>query len=159
MRKGSFIILFAAISVTACSLIAPSNTGPPSTHTPTSGAIPTATPLASISGRILGNLSDPFLRVYAREVNTGHVSWVSPGEGNFAYTIPDLVPGTYVVVGWFHPMGASGAYTSLDTVAAEGEDQMRACEEAIIRLELSPGEKYSGADIGCWGGDFFGLAE
>ncbi len=36
---------------------------------------------------------------------------------------------------------------------------MRACEEAIIRIELAPGEEYADADIGCWGGDFFDLTE
>jgi hypothetical protein len=56
-------------------------------------------------------------------------------------------------------MGASGAYTSLDTVVAETEDQQRACEDAILEIVLQPGEAYVGADIGCWGGDFFGLAE
>jgi len=120
---------------------------------------PMAPSLASISGRILYESSDPFLRAYAREVNTGQVYWVNPGEGNFTYTIPDLPPGTYVVVGWFHPMGASGAYTSLDTIIAAGEDEMHACEEAIVYIELAPGEEYTGADIGCWGGDFFGLVE
>lgn len=128
-----------------------------STAGPSPTPTPIVAPLASISGRILAELSDPFLRVYAREVDTGHVLWVGAGEGNFTYTIPDLPPGTYVVVGWFHPMGASGAYTSLDTVIAEGEDEMHACEEAIVYIELSPGEEYSGADIGCWGGDFFDL--
>ncbi|HSR30928.1 MAG TPA: hypothetical protein VLY63_10210, partial [Anaerolineae bacterium] len=63
------------------------------------------------------------------------------------------------VVGWFKPMGASGAYSTLDTVIAEGRDQMRACEEAIVEIELEPGEEYAGADIGCWGGDFFDWTE
>lgn len=142
MKTKLFIILFAAIFVTACN-----------------GAEPTVDSLASISGRVLYEPTDPFLRVYAREVNTGQVHWINPGEGNLTYTIPDLPSGTYVVVGWFHPLGASGAYTSLDTVVAEGEDEMRACEEAIVYIELSPGEEYSGADIGCWGGDFFDLTE
>ena len=114
---------------------------------------------ASISGAILYGSEDPFLRVYAREVSTGHVQWVSPEEGGLTYTISDLPPGTYVVVGWFYALGASGAYTSLDTVVAEGEGEMRACEEAIVEIELQPGEAYTGADIGCWGGDFFGLVE
>ena len=147
-------------------MIGRSNTGPIYTLTPASVEPPITIPpagamsqLASISGRILNEVNDPFLRVYAREVNTGHVYWVSPGENNFTYTIPDLPSGTYVVVGWYHPMGASGAYTSLDTIIAEGEDEMMACEEAIVTIELAPGEEYIGADIGCWGGDFFGLVE
>lgn len=115
--------------------------------------------LASISGRILYETSDPDLRVYARNVVSGAVTWVNPPAGSLTYTIPDLEPGSYVVVGWFYPMGASGAHTSLDVVIAEGEAQMNACLEAIIRIELEPGEAFSGADIGCWGGDFFGLTE
>jgi hypothetical protein len=126
---------------------------------PGSVEIPTVAQLASISGKVLYGSGDPFLRVYAREVNTGIVQWVTPPEGELAYAIPDLPAGTYVVVGWFHPLGASGAYTSLDTVVAETEGQMRACEEAIVEIELQPGEAYAGADIGCWGGDFFSLAE
>jgi len=140
-------------------VIGRSKPGPISTITPAFVESPKTTPLASISGRILLESSDPFLRVYAREVNTGQVYWVNPGEGNLTYTIPDLPPGTYVIVGWFHPLGASGAYTSLDTIIPEGEDQMRACEEAIVYIELTPGQNYTGADIGCWGGDFFGLVE
>ena len=60
--------------------------------------------------------------------------------------------GLYIALGCDHC-----AYTSLDTVIAEGEDQMRACEEAIIHIELEPGEEYTGANIGCWEGDFFDL--
>ena len=75
------------------------------------------------------------------------------------YTIPDLPPGTYIVVGWFHPLGASGAYTSQDTVMADGVEGQQACEAAIVEIELQAGEAYAGADIGCWGGDFFGLVE
>jgi hypothetical protein len=140
-------------------IVGRSEAGPISTITPALIKPPQATQLASISGRILYETNDPFLRVYAREINTGQVYWVNPGEGNLTYTISDLPSGTYVVVGWFYPMGASGAYTSLDTVVAETEGQQRACEEAIVEIELQPGEAYVGADIGCWGGDFFGLAE
>jgi hypothetical protein len=140
-------------------VIGRSKAGRRSTSTPASVETPTVAPLASLSGRILLGAGDPFLRVYAREVNTGQVYWVQPGEGNSTYTIPDLPPGTYVVVGWFHPMGVSGAYTSLDTILAETEEQMHACEEAIVEIELQAGEAYASADIGCWGGDFFGLTE
>jgi len=133
--------------------------GPISTLTPEVIIPPMVTLPGSISGRILYETSDPFLRVYVRDVNTGQVYSVTPGEGSLTYTIPDLPAGTYVVVGWFHPMGASGAFTSLDTVIAETADQQRACEEAIIEIELQAGEMYDGADIGCWGGDFFDLTQ
>jgi hypothetical protein len=103
--------------------------------------------------------SYPFLWIYAHEVNTSKVYSINPKAGARSYTIADLPAGTYVVVGWFKPMGASGAYTSLDAIIAEGEDQMRAREEAIVHIELEPGEAYTGAHIRCWGGDFFGLTE
>lgn len=125
----------------------------------TASDTPSSALTGSISGKVLYDSVDPFLRVYAREVNTGSVVWVKPGENTPEYTITDLAPGTYVIVGWFHPMGASGAYTSLDTIVAEGETEMQACEGAIIYIELSSGEVYTGADIGCWGGDFFDLTE
>jgi hypothetical protein len=127
----------------------------------TSGPLETRSQLSagSISGNILYGAGDPLLRVYAREVNSGEVYWVEPGEGASAYTIPDLPPGTYVVVGWFRPLGASGAYTSLDTALAETVDQQQACEENIVEIDLQPGAAYTGADVGCWGADFFGLAE
>ena len=133
--------------------------GTSSSGTPTSAATSSQAELASISGAILYASEDPFLRVYAREVNAGWVQWVGPDEGGLTYTIPDLPPGTYVVVGWFYALGASGAYTSLDAVVAEGESQMHACEQAIVEIELESGEAYTGADIGCWGGDFFSLVE
>jgi len=148
----SALIIFPMLAASACTALW-------STPLPPASQRPSVPVLASISGTVLFQSGDPLLRVYAREVNTGQVVWVSPGEGGHAYTIPDLPWGTYVVVGWFHPLGASGAYTSLDTVAAETEAQMRACEKAIVEIELQPGEQYSGADIGCWGGDFFGLTE
>jgi hypothetical protein len=115
--------------------------------------------LASISGRILPDMSDPFLRIYARNMVSGLLTWVNPPEGSLTYTIPDLEPGAYVVVGWYYPMGASGAYTTLDTVIAMDAAQMNACTEAIVRIQLEAGEAFTGADIGCWGGDFFGWAE
>jgi len=136
------LILTAVILVTACNR-ANSTTDPP----------------GSISGRILFKTQDTSLRVYAREVNTGKVSWMNLGGGNFSYTFPGLPAGTYVIVGWLYPMGASGAYTALALVVADGAEAMRACREALLFIELSPGEAYSGADIGCWGGDFFDLVE
>ncbi len=132
---------------------------PLSAVTSTPVGSPTVPPPASISGTILLESGDPFLWIYAHEVTSGEVYSINPEAGARTYTIPDLPAGTYVVVGWFKPMGASGAYSSLDTVIAEGVDQMRACEEAIVYVELEPGEEYIGADIGCWGGDFFDWTE
>jgi hypothetical protein len=96
--------------------------GTSSSGSPTSVATAIEDRPASISGTILYESDDPFLRVYAREVTTGRVQWVRPDEGVQTYSITDLQPGTYVIVGWFYELGASGAYTSLDTVVAEGVD-------------------------------------
>lgn len=115
--------------------------------------------LGSISGRILYHSNDPGVRIYARQVDGDWRSWVEPGPGSLNYTLDSLPPGQYVVIGWFHPMGASGAYTSLDLIMAETAGQMLACQEAMVVINLSPGEAFTGADIGCWGGDFFGLVE
>ncbi len=151
--------VFLSATIGLLMLVASACTGGSSLRTPTSLPTSTQAQLGSISGRSLYASNDPSLRVYAREVNTGHVQWVSADEVTVTYTIPGLAPGTYVVVGWFYALGASGAYTSLDTVVAEGEDQMHDCEAAILEIDLQPGEAYTGADIGCWGGDFFGLTE
>jgi hypothetical protein len=118
---------------------------PPSAATP---------PRGSISGAILAETGDPFLRVYAREVNSGEVRWIALQEGESTYPSRDLLPGTYVIVGWFHPLGASGAYTSLDTVMAEGEEQMRACEKALVRIELKRGWRMAAPISGAGAGTF-----
>ena len=115
--------------------------------------------LGSISGRILYRSNDPALRIFARQMDGDWISWVEPGPDSQTYTLGSLPPGQYVVVGWFYPMGASGAYTTLDLVIAETGVQMQACTEAIVVIDLSPGEAFTGADIGFWGGDYFGYVE
>jgi heat shock protein HslJ len=115
-------------------------------------------------GSISGAIRSPYepcetLRVFAHEVDTGQVTSIQTQEGECTYTIPDLPAGNYLVVGWYHPTGVSGAYTSLDTVMAVGAEEAQACEEAIVTIVLKPGEAFSGADIGCWGGDFFDIAQ
>jgi hypothetical protein len=59
-------------------IVGRSETRPISTLTPVFIEPPLPTPQTSISGRILYDTSDPFLRVYAREVNTGQLYWVNP---------------------------------------------------------------------------------
>jgi heat shock protein HslJ len=113
----------------------------------------------SISGTIRTKLdSCGSLWVFAHEVNTDQITNIQTQEGECAYTIPDLPAGNYLVVGWYYPMGASGAYTSQETVMAVGVEEAQACEEAIVTVALKPGQDFSGADIGCWGGDFFDIA-
>jgi heat shock protein HslJ len=98
------------------------------------------------------------IRVFAHEINSGQITDIQTQEGDCAYTIPDLQVGNYLVVGWVYPGGASGAYTSLETVMAVGLEEAQDCEEAIVTIALKPGEDFTGADIGCWGGDFFDIA-
>ncbi len=155
-HQRSFHLLATVVLIL---LVTSACTSPLSTVSTTAVDTSTVPPFASISGTILLESEDPSLWIYAHEAHSGEVYSINPQAGARTYTIPDLPAGAYVVVGWFKPMGASGAYTSLDTVIAEGEDQMRACEEAIMDIELEPGEPYTGADIGCWGGDFFALTE
>ncbi len=115
--------------------------------------------LGSISGTI--RTDHDFcgsIRVFAHEIESGQITDVQTHEGDCTYTIPDLQAGSYLVVGWAYPGGASGAYTSLETVMAVGFEEAQACEEAIITIPLKPGEDFTGADIGCWGGDFFDIA-
>jgi len=97
--------------------------------------------------------------VFAHETNTHQVTHIQTGEGECTYTLTGLSPGDYLVVGWYYPGGASGAYTSLDTVIAASAGEVRACEGAITQITLAPGQHFEGADLGCWGGNFFILAD
>ena len=98
------------------------------------------------------------IRVFAHEIKSGQITDIQTQEGDCIYTIPNLPVGSYLVVGWAYPSGASGAYTSLETVMANGLEEAQTCKEAIISIPLKPGEDFSGADIGCWGSDFFDIA-
>lgn len=153
--------LILAMATTACALrqATPSPTPVPSpTLEPTEVVAPATPSPGSISGAIRSpNEIFPPLRVFAREVRTGQVRWAETQDGERSYTLRNLPPGSYVLVAWYYPTGVSGAYTSLDTLFAQDEDAMSACARAIVEIELGPGEHYTGADIGCWGADFFDL--
>ncbi len=146
---GLFLGLWVA---TACTVLSPQKT---ITTEPDS----TNPILGSISGTIrIDRGSCGTLRVFAHEIHTGQIANIQTREGECVYTIPDLPAGNYLVVGWAYPSGAAGAYTSLETVMAVGLEEAQACEEAIVTIALKPGENFSGADVGCWGGDFFAIA-
>jgi len=136
--------------VTACTTLFPQKTLTPESTNPV---------LGSISGSIRTDHGIcGALRVFAHEIESGQITYIQTQEGDCAYTIPDLQAGSYLVVGWTYPGGASGAYTSLETVMAKGLEEAQTCKESIITIPLMPGEDFTGADIGCWGGDFFDIA-
>jgi heat shock protein HslJ len=147
------VMLLGFWSVTACSSLFPLKTVRPEEDSANSA-------LGSISGTIRIQGEHYYeVRVFAHELNTGQVSSIQTQEGDRTYTITDLPAGDYLVVGWYYPSGVSGAFTSLETVMAVGAEEAQACEGAIVTIALKPGEVVSGADIGCWGGDFFDIAQ
>ncbi len=122
------------------------------------------TPTPSGPGSISGAIRPPSgacdsLWVFAHEMNTQQVSHIQTRDGDCTYTLANLPPGDYLVVGWYYPGGVSGAYTALDTLVVTSSAEAQACRQAITRISLAPGEQFEGADLGCWGGDFFDIAE
>ena len=118
---------------------------------------PTADPeSASISGEILTTTAErPALRLFAREVVLGRVYAVEVAQGQPTYTIDHLPRGTYVVVAWYAPQGVAGGYTSDLTLAAASVEEQDACGHALVLVKLEAGQSFSGADIRCWGANFF----
>ncbi len=161
-RHLLLISLVGLLTTAACALSFRPTPTPTARPSPTSTPIP---PLVAERGTISGEIRLPSatgaygLRVYARELTAGQVTYVEVSEGSTTFTIPDLPVGTYVVVAWFYPSGVSGGYTSLDTVMAESAAEQEACTTALIQIPLAPGENYHDVTIGCWGGDFFQFAE
>ncbi len=138
------------------------------TPTPTARPSPTLTPIpplvperGTISGEIrqFSPTAASGLRIYARELTTGQVTYIDVPDGATSFTIPDLPVGTYIVVAWFYPGGVSGGYTALDTLMAEGAAEQEACTMALIQIPLAPGENYHDVTIACWGGDFFDFVQ
>jgi hypothetical protein len=164
MRLTRLVLLASLVGLAAgagCTLSfrpAPTPTPlPPPTQTP----IP---PLVEERGTISGEIRQPGaagsgLRVYARELTTGQVTYIDVPDGATTFTIPDLPVGTYIVAAWFYPGGVSGGYTALDTLMAEGTAEQEACTTALIQIPLAPGENYHDVTIACWGGDFFDLVQ
>jgi len=111
---------------------------------------------ASISGEILTTTSErPALRLFAREVVLGRVYSVEVAQGQPTYTIDHLPAGTYVVVAWYAPQGVAGGYTSDLTLAAASVEEQDACGHALVLVKLEAGQDFTGADIRCWGANFF----
>jgi hypothetical protein len=117
----------------------------------------TVQPTGSISGAIHHSGLPDAMRIYWREVNTGKVGYIETSKADATYTISGLLPGDYNVVSWYYPQGASGAVTTLNIITAQGSAQQNACTAAVRKIHLDAGQNVTGADIGCWGGDFFSL--
>ena len=111
---------------------------------------------ASISGEILTTTSDrPALRLFARDVVLGRVYSVEVAQGQPTYTIDHLPAGTYMVVAWYAPQGVAGGYTSDLTLAAASVEEQDACGHALVLIKIVAGQAFTGADIRCWGANFF----
>lgn len=167
------------LPVSICVLMALAGCSPtPKTSTPTgSGAVvntpaqstpgvtelvPTKTasgPTGSISGNIIP-IGSPqpadTLKIYARARDAGTIysSDISPDATS--YSISNIPPGVYNVFAWYSPSGLAGAYTSAKiTFAGTSSDQFN-CTNSLLDITLSAGTMdFQGADMACWGGDFF----
>jgi hypothetical protein len=124
----------------------------PKDQTPTVNAA-----TGSISGAIKQPGIPDAMRIYWREVNSGHVGYIETVKTDTTYTISGLAAGDYNVVSWFWPQGSSGAVTSLNMVSANTSAQQQNCKASLKKIHLNAGQDVTGADIGCWGGDFFYL--
>lgn len=168
------VLVFFALAFSSC---APEQTPvPPTTaEIPTDiQTMPTSTPelvipsdtpsgpLGSISGNILPVAPDSgptgAMRVGAREINTGQVTWIDIPDGQTTYTIPGLPVGKYIVLGWVYPDGVTGAYTTTGISTVKTSSEQLTCNNSVEEITLGPGQMdFTGADIGCWAGDYYFL--
>jgi hypothetical protein len=136
-------------------VLTPTETIPLPTDTPSG-------PLGSISGNILPVAPDSgptgTTRIGAREINTGRVTLIDIPDGQMTYTIPGLPVGTYVVLGWIYPDGVTGGYTTTGISTVTTSSEQMTCNNALVEITLGPGAMdFTGADIGCWAGDYYFL--
>jgi hypothetical protein len=112
----------------------------------------------SISGAIhqAGAVADA-MRIYWREVNSGKVGYIETAKTDTTYKISGLASGDYNVISWYWPQGASGAVTTSNIINAQGAAQQHTCESSLRKIHLDAGQNVTGADIGCWGGNYFFL--
>jgi hypothetical protein len=131
----------------------------PTLNLPMARKVPQLSLLAvsSISGAIhhSGVASD--FTLFWREVNTGKVNHKKVTKNETTYTISDLAPGDYNVISWYDPQGASGAVTTTNIITTNGAAQQQACKAGLRKIHVDAGQAVTGADIGCWGGDYFFL--
>jgi hypothetical protein len=124
--------------------------------------LPTNTPsgpVGSISGNIVPTgYPQPAnsLKIFAREKNAGTIYTTDFSIDVTSYTISNIPPGVYNVFAWYYKGGLPGAYTSAKvTVAQTSEDQFN-CTNSLLDITISTSSlNFTGADIDCWGGNFF----
>jgi hypothetical protein len=132
-----------------------------STSTPTV-ALPTETPsgpTGSISGTIRPMpVAQPAtsIRIYARQRGTARVFFTEIPVDQTTYTISGLPMGTYTIFAWYYPDGVPGAYTSTNVIVVSTSSEQLKCNNSLVEIVLSQAHPdYTGADIGCWAGDYF----
>jgi hypothetical protein len=169
----------SSIPVSACLFLAlaacsptknppsPTSVGPgtdtvvPATPTETK-ILPTNTPsgpVGTISGKIIpiGSAQPGTdLKIFVREKNQGTMYTLDIPVDRTEYAIGGIPPGVYNVFAWYYPDGLAGSYSSAKiTFAGTSSDQFT-CTNSLQDLTLSVGSlDFSGADISCWGGDYF----
>jgi hypothetical protein len=111
----------------------------------------------SITGAIRHSGLPDAMRIYWRELATGKVGYIEVTKSDTTYTIGGLAAGDYNVISWYWPQGASGAVTTTNIVTAKGAAEQQTCKSSVRAIHVDPGQAVAGADIGCWGGDFFFL--
>ncbi|MGD0174237.1 MAG: hypothetical protein ABSC61_07375 [Anaerolineales bacterium] len=165
------VLACVALALAACSpaqnpasptsLSPVTDTTVPATPTATL-ALPTNTPsgpVGSISGNIIP-IGSPqpatSLKIFAREKNAGTIYTTDFSIDVTSYTISNLPPGVYNVFAWYYKGGLPGAYTSAKiTFAGTSEDQFN-CTNSLLDITISTSSlDFKGADIACWGGNFF----
>jgi hypothetical protein len=172
MRVTSIpVLVCAAVALVACTPsqnpASPTASSPISdtavVSTPTATAVPaTATPpgpVGSISGQIIPIGSPqpaPSLKIFVREKTAGTVYTGDFPLDATSYTMSNIPPGVYNVFAWYYSKGLAGAYTSTKiTFAGTSEDQFN-CTNSLVDITISADTlDFTGADIGCWGGDYF----
>jgi hypothetical protein len=145
------------------------NTPAASTSAPTKvSPIPTPSgPVGSISGNILPTgYPQPAtsLKIFAREKDAGTVFSADVAVDATSYTISNIPPGVYNVFAWYYSKGLAGAYTMTSTnlktatqiiIAGNSSDQFT-CTNSLVDITIAAGKMdFQGADLACWGGDFF----
>jgi hypothetical protein len=174
MRKiGYLLCLIVCLTAASCggqepaaAPVEPTATPTEEVREPTASPQPADTPTPSgplgfISGKLMPmseDLPSPTLRVYARDINTGWMTYVEMPSDQTEYTLSGIPEGVYAMVGWYYPSGQSGAYTDSSILLAETSSDQFKCNTSLTYVELKPGQmEIQGIDIACWGGDFYYL--
>jgi len=131
--------------------------------TPTATEVlPTNTPsgpVGSISGNIIPTghpQPADSLKIFAREKNAGTIYTTDFSIDVTSYTISNIPPGVYNVFAWYYKGGLPGAYTSAKVAVAQTSEDQFNCTNSLLDITISTSSlNFTGADIGCWGGNFF----